>query len=244
MLVTTLNARLLESYGRDTVATWSRFTQQEIVVLVSPDEQSLFAEVLGPQYKVLSFSEASLQRIEAIAAKEAALDVRRDDYRFQAARFSWKVFAVAEAFDAFPDAPALTWLDADSLLKPGIDAWLTQLFAGDDAVYFLGRAHKQIHAETGLIHFRGPLGQALFRRVLEEYVSLGLFDHKEWHDAYIYTAVFQFRRGCADLSQQHHVRSSNPIFELDRGRHLLHLKGGRKGSSSAWLDHLRVWLGR
>jgi hypothetical protein len=244
MLVTTLNAKLLDDYGRSTVATWSSFTRQPIAVLVNPEEQALFTQALGETYRVLPFGADSLQAMQAIREKEATLDQRRDDYRFQAARFSWKVFAMAEAFEAFPAEPALTWLDADSLLKPGIDDWLAQLFAGDDAVYYLGRAHKQIHAETGLIHFRGERGRALFRRVLDEYVSLGLFEHKEWHDAYIYTAVFQFRRGCADLSRQNHVRSSNPIFEIDRGRHIVHLKGGRKGSSSVLLDHLRVWLGR
>jgi hypothetical protein len=244
MLVTTLNARLLEDYGRDTVATWSRFTRQPIVVLVSPEEEAFFARTLGAAYRVRPFGPRSLRAMHAIRDKESELNHRRDDYRFQAARFSWKVFAMAEAFAAFPDEPALTWLDADSLLKPGIDEWLTQLFVGDDAVCFLGRAHKQIHAETGLIHFRGAQGRELFARVLHEYESLGLFDHHEWTDSYIYTAVFQFRRGCADLSRRHHVRSSNPIFEIDRGRHLLHLKGGRKGSSSLVLDHLRIWLGR
>jgi hypothetical protein len=244
MLVTTLNARLLDAYGRSTVATWTGFSRQPVVVVVSPQEKTLFAQTLGQSFQVRSFSATALEAIRAIQDKEAALGHRRDDYRFQAGRFSWKVLAMAEAFNAFPEEPALTWLDADSLLRPGVDEWLGRLFAGDDAVYYFGRAHKQMHAETGLIHFRGSLGRSLFARVLHEYETLGLFDHHEWTDSYIYTAVFQFRRGCCDLSRKHGVRSSNPIFEIDAGRHLLHLKGGRKSASSTALDRLRVWLGR
>jgi hypothetical protein len=244
MLVTTLNAKLLDAYGRSTVATWAGYTRQPVVAVASPQEQGLFERTLGQGFQVLAFTEASLEAMRAIQDKEAALNHRRDDYRFQAGRFSWKVFAMAEAFRAFPEEPALTWLDADSLLRPGIDEWLTQIFSGDDAVFYFGRAHKQMHAETGLIHFKGPLGRALFARVLHEYETLGLFDHHEWTDSYIYTAAFQFRRGCCDLSRRHGVRSSNPIFEIDGGRHLLHLKGGRKSASSTALDRLRVWLGR
>jgi hypothetical protein len=244
MLVTTLNARLLDAYGRSTVATWADYTRQPVVAVVSPKEQPLFAQALGQGFQVLEFAEPSLKAMRAIQDREAGLDHRRDDYRFQAARFSWKVYAVAEAFRAFPDEPSLTWLDADSLLRPGVDEWLAQLFSGDDAVYYFGRAHKQMHAETGLIHFRGDAGRALFGRVLHEYETLGLFDHHEWTDSYIYTAAFQFRRGCCDLSRKHRVRSSNPIFEIDGGRHLLHLKGSRKSASSTALDRLRVWLGR
>jgi hypothetical protein len=244
MLVTTLNAELLDAYGRSTVATWTRYTRQAVVAVVSPHEQAHFQQALGPGFQILGFSAASLDAMRAIREKEAALNHRRDDYRFQAGRFSWKVFAMAEAFRAHPEEPALTWLDADSLLRPGVDDWLARMFCGDDAVYYFGRAHKQMHAETGLIHFRGPLGRALFARVLHEYQTLGLFDHHEWTDSYIYTAVFQYRRGCCDLSRRHHVRSSNPIFEIDGGQHLLHLKGGRKSTSSMALDRLRVWLGR
>lgn len=244
MIVTTLSARLLDEYGRNTVATWAEFTRRKIVVVVSDEEAPAFRSALDPAYLVHPFSAQSLDHMAQIRAREAELAYRRDDYRWQAARFSWKVFAMAEAFATFPHEEEVTWLDADSVLRDGIDEWLSQLFSSSHAVSFLGRAHKQIHAETGLIDFRGPEGRRLFGRVLDAYRSLELFEFNEWTDSYIFTWAFQFNKHCFDISKQRGVRSSNPLYEIDRGRHIVHLKGMRKGSSSHLLDDIRVLLRR
>jgi hypothetical protein len=149
-----------------------------------------------------------------------------------------------EAFQAYPEAGEVTWLDADSLLKEGFDPWLQTLFSPAHAVSFLGRAHKQLHAETGLINFAGAEGRKQFERVLEIYKSLDLFEYNEWTDSYIYTSVLQFNKHCFDICAHRRVRSSNPIHEIDRGRHMIHLKGMRKNSSSFLLDELRILLRR
>lgn len=244
MFVTTLSTKLLDEYGRHTVATWSAFTQRRIVVVVEPDEVAGFREALTGRYEVVPFSVPSLAAMEAIRQRENELNYRRGDYRFQASRFAWKVFALADAFEAFPDEPAITWLDADSLLRPGIDNWLQQIFSSTHGVSFLGRAHKQLHVESGLVNFLGEDGRGLYGRVIDAYRTLDLFNFKEWHDGFVVTPFFQFSKHGFDISKQHRVRSSNPLFEIDRGRHLLHLKGQRKASSSLLLDNLRVWLGR
>jgi hypothetical protein len=244
MLVTTLSAKLLDDYGRSTVATWHAFTKRRIVVVVNPDEVAQFRTVLGSAYSVIPFSDESLQSMAAIRSREEELAYRKGDYRWQAARFSWKVFAMEEAFRAFPEDDPATWLDADSLLKPGFDDWLSQLFSDRHAVSFLGRAHKQLHAETGLIDFRSAKGRELFRKVLEIYRSLEIFDFNEWTDSYIYTYAFQFHKDCFDICKHRGVKSSNPLYEIDRGRHLLHLKGMRKSNSIMLLDNLRVILRR
>jgi hypothetical protein len=244
MFVTTLSSKLLDEYGRQTVATWSAFTQRRIAVIVGPEEVATFRSALDARYEVLPFSESSLASMRAIRKRENELNHRRGDYRFQAARFAWKVFALADVFDAYPDEPVITWLDADSLLRPGIDGWLQKLFSPTHGVSFLGRAHKQLHVESGLVNFLGDDGRALYRRVVDAYRSLDLFNYKEWHDGYVVTPFFQFSRHGFDISRQHRVRSSNPLYEIDRGLHLLHLKGQRKASSSFLLDDIRVWLGR
>ncbi len=244
MLVTTLNTKLMNEYGHGTVGTWSAFTHRRIVVVVNPEDVEPFQSRLGEGYSVIPFGADSLQHMADIRAREDELDHRRGDYRWQAARFSWKVFAMEEAYKAFPDEDPATWLDADSLLKPGFDDWLSSVFSPDHAVSFLGRAHKQLHAETGLINFQGALGRELFERVLDIYKSLELFEFNEWTDSYIYTSVLQFNKHCFDICKHRGVRSSNPLYELDRGRHLLHLKGMRKSSSTHLLDDLRVLLRR
>jgi hypothetical protein len=244
MFVTTLSTKLLEEYGRSTVGDWADFTQRPIVVVVSPDEIGDFEAALGSRYRVLPFGGASLSSMAAIRGKEAELDNRRGDFRWQASRFAWKVFAMQEVFSAFPDEESVTWLDADSLLKPGFDAWLEQVFSPTHAVSFLGRTHKGIHAETGLMNFVGPKGRELCEQVVEIYRSLELFEFNEWHDAYVFSSVFLYNKHCFDISKHHGVRSSNPLYEIDRGRHILHLKGMRKNSSTMLLDDLRVLLRR
>jgi hypothetical protein len=244
MLVTTLSLNLLNEYGLSTVATWHESTTQRIVLVINPDEISQFESRFGSAYSLIPFSDESLRCIASILKREQELKYRRGDYRWQATRFSWKVFAMKEAFQAFPEDYVATWLDADSLLKQGFDDWLCSIFSESHAVSFLGRSHKQLHVESGLIHFRGASGQELFRRVLDIYASLRIFDFNEWHDGYIYNHIFQFYKGCYDICRHRKVKSSNPLYEIDRGRHLLHLKGNRKDISSTILDGLRVILRR
>jgi len=244
MLITTLNAKLLDEYGHATVATWSSFTKRRIVVVVAPEEVEHFASTLDAGYSVIAFGSASLRHMADIRAREDALGHRQGDYRWQAARFSWKIFAVEEAYKAFAGEDPATWLDADSLLKANFDEWLGQVFSPTHAISFLGRAHKQLHAETGLINFRGTEGHRLFERVLAIYKSLELFEFNEWTDSYVYTSVLQFNKHCFDICKHRGIRSSNPLYEIDRGRHIIHLKGTRKNTSSMLLDDLRVLLRR
>ncbi|MDR7096750.1 hypothetical protein J2X09_004507 [Hydrogenophaga laconesensis] len=234
----------MNEYGHSTVGTWSAFTDRRLVVVVNPEDVAPFQSNLGEKYSVIPFSADSLKHMANIRAREDELDLHRGDYRWQAARFSWKVFAMEEAYKVFPDEDPVTWLDADSMLKEGFDQWLSTLFSPTHAVSFLGRAHKQLHAETGLINFRGALGRVMFERVLDIYKSLELFEFNEWTDSYIYTSVLQFNKHCFDICKHRGVRSSNPLYELDRGRHILHLKGMRKNSSTMLLDDLRVLLRR
>jgi hypothetical protein len=244
MLVTTLSTKLLREYGLSTVGTWARSTRRRIAVVVSPEETADFVSALGSGYRVLPFGAASLESMEAIRARERDLDHQRGDFRWQAGRFAWKVFAMHEVLAAFPDEQTITWLDADSILKAGFDEWLDQVFSPTHAVSFLGRTHKGIHAETGLINFMGPKGRELCERVVDIYRSMELFEFKEWHDAYIFTSVLIYNKHCFDISKHRGVRSSNPLYEIDRGRHIVHLKGMRKNSSSMLLDDIRVLLGR
>jgi hypothetical protein len=244
MIVTTLSTKLLEDYGRSTVATWADFTQRSIVVVVSPEEVTDFEVALGDRYRVLPFSESNLRSMMAIRVREAELNYRRGDFRWQAGRFSWKVFAMQEVFATFPDEPSITWLDADSILKPGFDEWLEQVFSPTHAVSFLGRTHKSIHAETGLINFIGLKGRELCERIINIYRSLELFEFNEWHDGYVFTSVLLYNKHCFDISKHYGVRSSNPLYEIDRGKHLLHLKGMRKNSNFKLFDDFRILLGR
>ncbi len=244
MFVTTLNTKLLEEYGRTTLGTWADFTRRKIVVVVSPDELADFEVALGSRYRVLPFAEDSLRSMAAIREREEVLDHRRGDFRWQAGRFAWKVFAMREVFAAYPGESHITWLDADSILKPGFDEWVGKVFSLTHAVSYLGRAHKGIHAETGLINFVGPKGRELCERVINIYRSLELFEFNEWHDAYIFTSVLLYNKHCFDISKNQGVRSSNPLYEIDRGIHIIHLKGMRKNSNSKLLDNIRIFLGR
>ncbi len=244
MFITTLNSHLFKEYGHLTVSSWGEMTKEQIAVVVSPEELDVFKGLLSSRYRMIPFGAQSLHSMAAIRERETQLDYMRHDFRWQASRFSWKIFAIHEALNAFPEENSVTWLDADSLIRPGIDKWLKALFSETHAVSFLGREHKSIHAETGLINFVGSTGRQLFQQVFEIYRTLRVFDFKEWHDAYIFTSVFLYNKYCYDISKHRGVRSSNPLYEIDRGKHLLHLKGNRKSSSRFLIDDLRVILGR
>ena len=109
---------------------------------------------------------------------------------------------------------------------------------------FFGRAHKNLHAETGLVVLNGESGRQAFMRAYEIYNRVDIFRFNEWTDSYVYSWAFSSFADCTDFSVKFNLKSSNPIFEFDRGKSVLHLKGNRKGSVNRIVDHFRVLIRR
>lgn len=111
---------------------------------------------------------------------------RTANYRYQAARFAWKVFAMTMP-QLQEGVDWLVWLDADVevVAKPDWDAVLKE----DADVCYLGRPNWD-HSETGFLawNMRGRGAEAL-RELRRTYISGEVFLEKQWHDAWLFDRV-------------------------------------------------------
>lgn len=155
-----------------------------------------------------------------------------EGYRWDAARFCYKVFAVTDAALRC-ETKWLVWLDADVETSEPVPASFFQRYLRDDkAVVYLGRPWWD-YSECGFVaynleHPKTPHLLGHFRQVYEEGT---IWSMKEWHDSYVFDQV---RKGVLDegedLSISHpkhrniHVWPTSPLASFCE-----HHKGPRKG---------------
>jgi len=151
------------------------------------------------------------------------------NYRFQASRFAWKVFAMSRD-DIRGGADWLVWLDADVQVY---DVCHWDFLDSDADVCFLGRSEWD-HSETGFLAWnlrkRGGEGLDALRSI---YTSGAIFSETQWHDAYLFDRVKERLnlkgRNLSPFAKGLDAWESSPLSPWSK-----HLKGNRK------FDHLNL----
>lgn len=152
------------------------------------------------------------------------------DMRFDAIRFSHKVYAIAAAA-AQVDADVLIWIDADTVTHAPVTAeWLDDLI-GDADVACLLRAAK--YTECGFVMYRlNAAGRDLIRRMVALYDTGSLFRLAEWHDSFAFDHVRREMQEAGSLTvaslsgdaeHRNHPAVAGPL-----GSRMDHCKGPRK----------------
>lgn len=120
--------------------------------------------------------------------RQVAILPKTANYRYQVARFAWKVFAMT--MPQLQDrVDWLIWMDSDVeiMATPDWDAVLQE----QADVCYLGRAEWD-HSETGFLAWnlrrRGAEALKAFRDV---YLSGEVFQAQQWHDAWIFDRIRQ-----------------------------------------------------
>lgn len=160
--------------------------------------------------------------LEAAALKRP----KRATYRFDAAKFCRKVFALTHAIPA--DLDWWIWLDGDvETIAPITQEWLTKVMPADKAVSFLGRT--QPHSETGWMAFNlgNQYARDMLFRMRETYTHQRVWDLPGWTDSDVFDhcleAVPQELRLNLSTQKEGHVWPTSPLGEVMR-----HNKGPRK----------------
>lgn len=106
-----------------------------------------------------------------------------NDWRFQAKRFSHKVFSVTNP----RDSGWWVWIDADVEVFGDIDdAFMQKACQGD--ISYLGRQDYPT-SECGWVAYNMATCRSFLDRFREIYTSGEVYDHLEWHDSYIFDRV-------------------------------------------------------
>jgi hypothetical protein len=161
-------------------------------------------------------------------------------YRYNAIRYSYKVFAMYQAYQLAlkENYQNLIWIDADIRCKKKFTVNDLKEFLPneDELVAYLGRTHfptKDPHSETCFLafnvhhdHFRNFINE-----VINTYITGEIFALKQWHDCWVFDTIrkkfedkkFKFKNLSGEFQIVNH-----PFICTNLGTYFDHLKGDRK----------------
>ena len=163
------------------------------------------------------------------------------NYRFDAVRFSHKVFALWHAQANMPTgASSMVWLDADTLTHSKVpEDFLARIapetfnktgIGGPYGISYLGRS--RYYTECGFVSYnlRHPSMGSFWEMFVGLYNNDGLFTLQEWHDSFIFDhcrRIFE-GRGMINHNITPRIIKGHPFINCDLGLYMDHLKGARK----------------
>ena len=118
-----------------------------------------------------------------------------DDFRFNAFRFAYKVYAISQALKKI-SSRYLIWLDADIKTHKKIPLdFFEKLVKDNSYMSYLGRENISLehltYSECGFLIFdtHHSTHKIFWKEMMNMYSGGKLFDEKEWHDSYIFDQV-------------------------------------------------------
>lgn len=242
-VVTTFNAEGLETYGQRMIDTFESLWPKEVDLLVYAENcqprvsrsNTHVSDILRVSTGLVSFQERHKNN-DLAHGRAGPPDVfdSRKQFRWDAARFSYKVYAIAHAAETV-DQGILIWLDADththSLVPLG---WLDTVCPPNAIASYLGRGERY-HSECGWVAYNlsHPRGKDFVKEFVGMYDQDLIFQEKEWHDSYIWDVV---RRRYQPTCSFHNLNpdpdtkglAKHPFINSELGRYMDHVKGNRK----------------
>ena len=242
-IVTTFNQDGLTTYGQRMIDTFEANWPKEVKLLVytencKPQKRQDNVEIID----LLDTSPPLREFIERhknnpLAHGQAGPpDVfnPKKQFRWNAVRFSYKVFAVADA-EKRVDSGWLIWLDADSVTHSTVPlTWLPTVCPQDSLASYLGRG-ENYHSECGWVGYNlgHPQGRQFIKDFASMYISDSIFNEREWHDSYIWDVVRKRYNSQAKFfninpSPNDKGLAGHPFINSELGKYMDHVKGKRK----------------
>ena len=113
-------------------------------------------------------------------------------WKYDAIRFSYKIFSIIHNFNNYPNYKYILWIDADTLfLKKFNYKLIYKLIKENNMISFLGRSKLEGHSECGFLIFNRnhKYMKEYFNEILHLYLSKNIYNEKEWHDSYIWDLI-------------------------------------------------------
>lgn len=261
-LITSLNSELYKKYGKNFFESYERFSANDIQLIVVFEGE--IPQQLVKKYKKINFIrfnnekhsrflsyfghflEAKGLRIQESNTNQFSLNW---DYRFDAIRFSFKIFSIDIVRNLLENNSPFAWIDADvKCLKNFSSKELLYFMPDEDQLMsYLGRTHFPLapstpYSECGFLGFNPnhPYTNNFIDRMIEIYCSGEIFSKKEWHDSWIWDEVrrefeqksIKFKNISGKYSHTHH-----PFINCGLGNFFDHLKGPtRKEAGKSFED--------
>ena len=242
-VITTFHQPGLEQYAQRMVDTFEQFWPAEVSLMLCAENCN--PKITRPNTQVIDLLSASdplrnfveRHRDNPYAhAKAGPPDVFNPlkAFRWDAVRFSYKVFSVALCADRI-ESGWMIWLDADSHTHSSMPInWLSTVCPQDAMVSYLGRGEKY-HSECGWVAYNldHPATRQFIQDFVNMYITDDIFKEREWHDSYIWDVIrkrYQTQHKFYNLnpSQNDKGLAGHPFINSELGLYMDHVKGKRK----------------
>lgn len=252
-VITTFNQKGLQIYGQKMIDTFEQHWPDTVDLVVYAENCTPVTR--KPNVKVLDIVESSksLKRFtkrhknnpkaHGNPFPEKNPDAwTKKTFRWEAVRFSFKVFATGHAAKNF-DTDWLIWLDGDTHTHTNVsESFLSRVCPNNSFASYLGRGGKY-HSECGWVAYN--CRDANFHPFVDRFVGMydtdEIFNYREWHDSFIWdVARNEFTAKGVNFynlnpSPDTKGLAGHPFINSDLGLVMDHKKGERKhrGHSNA-----------
>lgn len=249
--ITSLNAKLFNQYGRQFLEGWDAKAAPdvELIVCFEGELDELDPAVLqGERYRIIPIASEvqqfflrkfgnlhEMRGLQFTAGPDGKPQGLRYNYRFDAIRFSFKIFAFFKCMEQNLLKNDFAWIDADIVCqRPFSSADLQEFFPeGEQLASYLGRKlypGPNAYSECGFVgyNFAHPRCNDFITGMLEVYLDGNFLLLKEWHDC----MVFDYMR--ANFEVTHGVQFKNLVAHLPESPDPF-----AKSRLSIYFDHLK-----
>ena len=244
-IVTTFHAAGLEQYGQTMIDSFDHHWPQSVPLVVYAESCVPRVPSARVQVRDLLISSPDLVEFKrrwahdpvanGMVAKDTRVPFKDNAFKWDAVRFSHKVFAVIHAC-ATLESDWVIWLDADTkTFAPVPHTFLDEICEQGAMACYLGRREKY-HSECGWVAYnrRHPDLASFMDRWRDLYHTGDLFRLREYHDSFVFDVLrrdFQALRGTkfSNISPDLPGKGpGHPFIASALGRYMDHMKGSKR----------------
>ena len=244
-IVTTFHRAGLDQYGQTMIDTFDRFWPRSLPLWVyaehcQPSVPSARITVIDlmtvcPDLVKFKHDHVNNPVANGLVAKDTHVPFKDNAFKWDAVRFSHKVFAVIHACST-ATTDWVIWLDADTKTFQTVpDSFLGEICDPTAMACYLGRREKY-HSECGWVAYnlRHPDLRDFMDRWRDLYVTGDLFRLREYHDSFVFDVLrkdFQAQRGTrfTNISPELPGKGPGHPFIASRlGQYMDHMKGAKR----------------
>lgn len=244
-IVTSFNSNGLISYGQTMIDSFDHYWPKSVQLVVyaenclpvTASQRIVVKDLLASSPDLVAFKQrhANNPMANGLVAKDTGVPFKDNAFKWDAVRFSHKVFAVIDACKNI-DSDWVIWLDADTKTFDTVpDSFLTSICDKRALACYLGRREKY-HSECGWVAYnRCHVELQKFINAWRDlYVSDRLFTLKEYHDSF----VFDELRKQWQAEHQTYFHNLTPVMSgkgpghpfiaSALGQYMDHMKGAKR----------------
>lgn len=243
-VITTFHEAGLKQYGQKMIDAFDQHWPKDIDLIVyaencqphAPSDRVKIVDLLAVSPDLVNFKNKHQNNPVAngTVAKDTGVPFKDNQFKWDAVRFSHKVYAVIHACENI-NSDWVIWLDADTVTFQDVPAdFLPSICDNLSLACYLGRREKY-HSECGWVAYNKHHAQlaSFIEQWRDLYNTDALFDLKEYHDSFVYDVL---RKQFQTTGTRFHNISpelpgkgpGHPFIASRLGLYMDHMKGSKR----------------